>query len=366
MRKFSSILLIGFCLAIFGCRSGENSGVDTETGTETTTETATETATETTTETEIQIVDPEIDWIRVEPGLFTYGSPVEDTPCRGVNDEKEVNVTLTRPFLMAKTEITQQQWQAMGYRNPSKPPQAPDVPVNLIDLFEAAVWCNALSTFEGLENCYDLGDCEGEIGEGCVVLSDGHSCQDNSGSFRCEGEIHRFHNYYECPGYRLPTTAEWEYAAKAGTTTHTFIGNVINNAFDGCKEEEALEEIAWYCNNSDDQIHPVAQKLPNPWGFYDILGNVWEWVDYFLDGPSLDVGDGHPGEDLIDPIGPRDRTFYELAGGAYHRHGCRSRASSHFGSFPYNRRMSGFRPVKTIFEDITDGGNLDGILKICK
>ncbi|MBN2342187.1 MAG: SUMF1/EgtB/PvdO family nonheme iron enzyme, partial [Deltaproteobacteria bacterium] len=111
------------------------------------------------------------------------------------------------------------------------------------------------------------------------------------------------------------------------------------------------EDIAWYCNNSNDQLHPVAWKQPNPWGLYDMLGNVSEWVDYFTDGESLDYMDGHPGEDLIDPIGRTSGTSKDIRGFEFRSIGCRVRASRQNPQTPDVRGIfTGFRPVRTLFE----------------
>jgi len=115
-----------------------------------------------------------------------------------------------------------------------------------------------------------------------------------------------------------------------------------------CSEQPALEDIAWYCNNSGDEVHPVAQKLPNPWGLYDTLGNVYEWVDSYWGPLNVD------GETAVtDPIGPLSSDTVEMRSSSFSAYmsGCLARPSNRW-NFPPTTRIydTGFRPVRTIFE----------------
>jgi len=293
---------------------------------------------------------PDVDWIRIDSGSFIFGSD-PDYPCRG-GAEKEVPVTLTRPFLIAATEVTQAQWEALDIPHPSKN-RGSSKPVTFINFYEAAVWCNKLSLLEGLDPCYDFSTCKNEIGTGYpdgATLSDDLSCANPDITFHCSGEIHKYEDWYACPGYRLPTTAEWEYAAKANVTeTRTYGGDLIGEQIGNCGEQPSLNDIAWYCFNSGDELHPVAEKLPNPWGLYDTLGNVYEWTDYFSDYQPLDYES--PDQSMTDPIGPQTGELKNLRGGKMKSTGCVVNPTWQYGFYPYGIRYdTGFRPVRTIFE----------------
>ena len=100
-----------------------------------------------------------------------------------------------------------------------------------------------------------------------------------------------------CTGYRLPTEAEWEYAARAGTTTRWSFGD----------EEAELGKFAWYAGNSEGEVHPVGTKRANPWGLYDVHGNVWEWV--------WDAYDSYKSGKVVNSTGSRRA----LRGGSFSR-----------------------------------------------
>jgi len=123
--------------------------------------------------------------------------------------------------------------------------------------------------------------------------------------------------------YRLPTEAEWEYAARAGTRTEYFFGN----------DEKKLGEYAWFEDNSS---HPVGAKKANPWGLHDIYGNVWEWVEDWY-GPYTAAA-------CIDPRGPASGSSRVYRGGCWNRNAkfCRSAHRDDFSPV-FRHNTFGFR-----------------------
>lgn len=156
------------------------------------------------------------DWVEIRPGSFAMGSADGETG--RLKPELRHSVSISRPFLLKKTEVTQGEWRRLLGTNPSRFPQCGDsCPIDMVNWIEAAEYMNALSTSEGLTKCYDLGGCSGKLGGGCP---DDNDC---TGDRWCS--TIRFVGL-ECSGYRFPTEAEWEYAARAGTETSTYAGDV--------------------------------------------------------------------------------------------------------------------------------------------
>jgi formylglycine-generating enzyme required for sulfatase activity len=216
-----------------------------------------------------------MDFVLIPPGSFLMGSS------EGFGDETPVHrVVISKPFYMAKYEVTQSQWEAVMRKHQW--------------LTELTKGDNDMAGPTKAMNVLSWNDCQEFIRKLAQKV----------------------------PGRRfaLPTEAQWEYACRAGSTSEFCFGD----------DESQLGEYAWYEGNmiwpgkpsfrGRTFYHDVAMKKPNAWGLYDMHGGVWEWCadyydkDYYVDSP------------LVDPTGPESGQFRTLRGGSWFRYGkyCRS------------------------------------------
>ncbi len=186
-------------------------------------------------------------------------------------------------------------------------------PVETVSFWGAVAYTNALSKREGLPACYQLSGCSGRPGDG---------------RYKCSSVkvTARGGKPTACTGYRLPTEAEWEYAARAGTT--------------GPRYGE-LSRVAWHSGNSGTKTHPVGKKQANAWGLHDMLGNVWEWTwDWF--------GNYSSGSST-DPVGASSGSGRVSRGCSWYGPARVCRAAGRYGYSPeYRNDNLGFRPARSM------------------
>ncbi|MBQ0115089.1 MAG: formylglycine-generating enzyme family protein [Bacteroidales bacterium] len=214
--------------------------------------------------------------IKVEHGTFTMGATPE---MKNVDSYESFShqVTLSRDYYIGETEVTQALWKAVMGTNPSRF-KANNLPVENLDWNDCQKFVEKLSSLTGKK-------------------------------------------------FRLPTEAEWEYAARGGNKAsgHQFMGSDI------------LEEVAWFGNNSGGKPHPVASKKPNELGLYDMAGNVWEWCSDFWSRYRCNH--------QIDPTGPESGEEYVCRGGDWESLSRRCRASYRDRTYPDDTARMGLRIV---------------------
>ena len=228
----------------------------------------------------------------IEGGTFEMGSPKDNELADG--DEHPVRTVEVGAFWMAETEVTQAQYHAVRRKRPSEYGKCDDCPVQNVSWVDAVVYCDALSKAEGLTECYAASACRDE-GTGCAI---------DPG----------------CDGYRLPTEAEWAYAARAGTTGDYYYDDLDSIAVYGSKTKRPAT---------------VKSERPNAWKLYDMLGNVWEWT-----------GDVY-GPYRRPHAPPTTGGWRVIRGGAFGSPARRVRAADRVWYWPGDRRGNlGFRVVR--------------------
>jgi len=226
--------------------------------------------------------------VEIPAGKFTMGSPPGEKDHQ--NNEQQVAVTITKPFVIGQTEVTQGQWKAVMGTEPWKGDkyirEGPNFPATFVNWDDVTAFCESLSKKEGKQ-------------------------------------------------YSLPTEAQWEYACRAGTTTEYSFG----------EHDVLLSTYAWWGGllgggntQNEKYAHAVATKKPNPWGLYDMHGNVAEWCnDYYAD--ALPGGN--------DPKGPVAGSARVIRGGSWSFIAFDCRSAYRGGPGPADRYSNdGFRVVR--------------------
>jgi formylglycine-generating enzyme required for sulfatase activity len=239
----------------------------------------------------------------IEGGTFTMGSPVSEAARSGSEVQHQVTVST---FYMGKYEVTQKEWREVMGNNPSYF-KGDNLPVEQMSWYEAVEYCNKRSQREGLTPAYTI---------------NGTNVSWNRNA----------------DGYRLPTEAEWEYACRAGTSSPFSTGNNITTGqanYDGNYPYNDNTKGTYRIKTVE-----VGNFAPNPWGLYDMHGNVWEWCwDWYGDYPS---------GAQTDPAGASTGADRVLRGGSWYIYAAWLRSAFRYYLAPsYRYYYIGFRLVRS-------------------
>jgi len=226
--------------------------------------------------------DVKLELVWCPPGTFTMGSPANEDGRE--DDETRHKVTLTKGFWLGKYEVMQEEYEKLMGKNPSKFKGARN-PVEEVSWNDAVAFCKKMTE------------------------------QERAGGRLPDG--------YE---YRLPTEAEWEYAARGGPKSQGFTYSGSNSVGD----------VAWYDENSDRKTHAVGQRKPNEFGIHDMSGNVYEWC--------RDWSGSYPSGTAADPTGAGTGSFRVYRGGSWFSYARFCRSANRGGSAPtISNSYLGFR-----------------------
>ena len=219
-----------------------------------------------------------LEMISVEGGSFSMG-------CQKCSaDASPVHLVTLAAFSIGKYEVTQKQWMAVMGKNPAAHKDCDNCPVENVSYDDVQLFLKKLNEMQPGKN------------------------------------------------YRLPTEAEWEYAASGGKTRHGYRYSGSNN----------LADVAYFRDNSDNTSHPVGEKTPNELGIYDMSGNVREWVSDWYDASYYQQSPS------IDPRGPKDGEFIVFRGGSWSDGPNNCLTAARFNEFSGERSsFTGFRIART-------------------
>lgn len=251
-------------------------------------------------------------------GTFDMGCTTGDLNCQS-DESPQHSVALSR-FQISDGEVTQAQWQSLMGSNPSSfvSPVCPQCPVEQVSWYDALVYCNRLSEAQGLSPCY--------FSDASYTQVYGKS--GGTWSLPSSGTV-----YWNpsAKGYRLPTEAEWEYAARGGSATNLYSGS------------STIDQVAWYATNSGSRTKSVKGLFPNGLGLYDMSGNVWDWCwdwysgTYYSSSPSSD------------PRGPGTGSSRVVRGGSWGSVPSDCRVANRVADTPDGRySYLGFRLARTL------------------
>jgi formylglycine-generating enzyme required for sulfatase activity len=271
----------------------------------------------------------EVGWCELPPTCFVMGSPEGEWRYKEYY-ERQAAVTLTNRLEAQQMELTRAEWKAITGLDSIGPETCADAscPVAMVSWWDAVSAADLLSESRGLKPCYEPVDCTGALGV----------------DLECAGVAEPESSVYECEGYRLPTRAEVEYAARAGTWSTWYSGDIT--AYDDldCHLDVALEKIAWYCFNFDGKVHIPGSLDKNSFGLYDLIGNIQEWIGESKEKSSLG------GFDPAGEIGSSDRRL--IFSGRADLASYLARSANLMDAKSQSRgQMNGFRLYRTLFED---------------